>query len=244
MPQFGRSSAPTAIIESPASAAPAPWEIKGVTVQMVTFEVDVDAALDLLPPMLSRPAPPYARLLVADYPDSPVGAYREALLLISARYAMLPRHFVAASVVTSEAAQAANFANWHYRSEVGEVTLVRDGNSFASTIRLPSGLEVRATSANAQEVAPAVIRYDPTTVAWGDSSSGSGLETVSAEPMAVSQAWLAVGTTVEYTGGDRESAWLRLRSRNPITCTIALQDSRLPEPRPVSSTVAMGGGLP
>jgi Acetoacetate decarboxylase (ADC) len=244
MPQFGRGSAPTAVSEGPASAAPAPWEIKGVIAQMATFEVDVDAVLDLLPPMLSRPAPPYARLLVLDYPDTPVGAYREALLLISARFAMLPRHYVAASVVTSEAARDANLANWHYQSEVGEVSLVRDGSSFTSFIRLASGLEIRVTSADAQEAAPAIIRYDPMTVAWGDASSGSGLITVSAEPMAVSQAWLAVGTTLDYTGGDRQSAWLRLRSRNPITCTIALQDSRLPEPRPVSSTVAMGGGLP
>ncbi len=244
MPQFGRGSAPT-VAEGPASAAPAPWEIKGVTAQMVTFEVDVDAVLDLLPPMLSRPAPPYARLLVLDYPDTPVGPYREALLLVSARFAMLPRHYVAASAVSSEAARAANLANWHYQSEVGDVTLVRDGSSFTSTISLPSGLVMKATSANAQEAAPAIIRYDPMTVASGESSSdSSGLITISAEPMDVSQAWLAVGTTLEYSGGDRQSNWLRLRSRNPITCTIALQDSLLPEPRPVSSAVAMGGGLP
>ena len=154
---------------------------------------------------------------------------------------MLPRHYVAASAVSSEAARAANLANWHYQSEVGEVSLVRDGSSFTSTISLASGLVMKATSANAQEAAPAIIRYDPMTVAWGDDS---GLITVSAEPMDVSQAWLAVGTTLEYSGGDRQSNWLRLRSRNPITCTIALQDSRLPEPRAVSAAVAMGGGLP
>jgi hypothetical protein len=245
VPEFGRIPASLVIARNGAATpAPAPWEVAGVTAQMVTFEVDVEAVLDLLPDLLSRPAPPYARILVHDYPDSPIGPYREALLLISSRFAMLPRHFVAASVVNAAAAKEANLANWHYVSDLGEVELAREGDSFRSRIRLPSGLEVRVDSPHAQETGPAVIRYDPLTVVYADEEGRPALFTISAEPAKVSQAWLATGSTVTYAGGDPASPWLRLRSRNPITGTIAVQDVVLPEPRPVRAGMGVGGGLP
>lgn len=244
MPQFGRIAAAATIArDSGTSPAPPPWEIDGVTAQVATFEVDAEAALDLMPDLLSRPAPPYARLFVLDYPDSPVGPYREALLLVSARFAMLPRQYVAGSIVSSEAAARANLANWRYRSEVGEIAIEGSEGNLASTIRHPSGLEIRVTSSDAQESAPAVIRYDPAVVVDEDAGT-PGLFTISAEPRAVSRAWIAVGTTVEYSGGARDNPWLRLRSRNPITCTIAVQDVLLPSPEPVKTGAGMGGGLP
>ena len=245
MPEFGRIPATLAIARGAvASANPAPWQLSGVTAHMATFEVDVAAVLDLLPEKFSRPAPPYARILVHDIPESPIGAYREALLLVSCRFAMLPRHFVAASVVTSEAAREANLSNWHYYSDIGEVAPSREGNTFRTIVKHPSGLEVRIESLNAQETSPAVIRYDPVTVVYAAEGEEPGLVTISAEPTNVSQAWIAQGTTVSYSGGDAQSPWLRLRSRNPITGTIAVQDIELPEPKPVRAMMGAGGGLP
>jgi hypothetical protein len=244
MPQFGRIPASLAAVkQNGAGSAPAaPWELSGVTAQMATFEVDAEATLDLLPEMLSRPAPPYARILVQDFPDSPVGPYREALLLISCRFAMLPRQFIAGSLVSSAAARDANLQNWHYLSEVGDVSLRQQGSEFTSELKFASGLSIRITSPNAQETGPAVIRYDPVTVVRQADGGPPGLATVSAEPPGVSQAWLATATRVEYSGGERQSPWLRLRSLNPITATIAKQDVLLPEPKAVSSTPGMGGG--
>jgi hypothetical protein len=244
MPVTGRLPAATAVTRnvSGASAPPTPWEIRGATLQVATFEVDLDPMLDLTPDILSRPAPPYARILVADYPDSPVGPYREAQLLISTRFMMLPRQYLAASIVTSAAARDANLANWHYPSEVGEIDFRRNEDGFVSTIRGPGGLEIRLTSANAQEAGPAIIRYDPTVIVYAEGDEKPGLVTISAEPPSVAQAWLAVGTTVEYVGGDRNGPWLRLRSRNPITCTIALQEVLLPEPKAVRAPAAISAG--
>jgi hypothetical protein len=242
MPQFGRLPSAVAVAPAATGSAPElPWEIHGATIQMTTFEVDIDPALDLLPETLSRPAPPYARLLIASYPDSPIGAYCEALLLISCRYQMLPRQYLAASVVSSGAAREANLVNSRYLSNVGEVSLVRDGNSFTGSVRLASGLEIRATSANARATSPAVIRYDPTVVV-ADRGGAPGLWTVSAEPPSVAEAWLAPATTVEYSGGERTSPWLRLRSRNPITCTIAMQDVLIPAPKPVGAAPVVSAG--
>jgi hypothetical protein len=146
--------------------------------------------------------------------------------------------------VNSAAARDANLANWHYLSEVGDVELAHEGDAFRSTIRVPSGLEVRVESPRAQETGPAVIRYDPITVVYTDDEGKAGLFTISAEPAKVSRAWLATGSSVAYAGGDASSPWLRLRLRNPITGTIAVQDMVLPEPRPVRAGAGMGGGLP
>ena len=244
MPEFGRIPEDAIeIVESNGGAPPAPWTLDNVSVQMATFEVDADAALDHMPAIAARPAPPYARILVMDVPDSPIGAYREALLLVSCRYLMLPRQYVVASVVSSEAAREANAQNWHYRSVVGEIDWQRDGESFTSTIRGPEGLEVTVASRNAQGTAPASIRYDPLVVAQ-PGSDGMALFTISADPDAVHEGWIAVDTEVRTSGGDAKGPWRRLRSRNPITCTIAVQDMRRPEPEEVQAAAGVGGGLP
>ena len=246
MPQFGRiSGSNTAVVDDPGAAPAAPWSVRAALLQLVTFEVDAEATLDLLPEMLSRPAPPYARVLVADYPDSPVGPYREATLLLSCRYLMLPRQLVVASVVTSEAARVANARNWHYPGEVGEIALSGDGDrTFMAQITTPSGLDATISSVNAQETGVATIRYDPTVVV----QPGDGLAkvlTVSAEPSAVHKAWLAQSSTFSCSVSDRGSAWWRLRSKNPITGTIATVDVERPLPTPVEPPApGSGGGLP
>jgi hypothetical protein len=70
------------------------------------------------------------------------------------------------------------------------------------------------------------------------------VQTLSAEPSAVHEAWLARDTSVTYEGGDRSSPWLRLRSRNVITATVAKLDLERPEPSEVERPAGVGGGLP
>lgn len=244
MPQFGRIAASgLAVVEAEGSAPPAPWTVEGATVHTVTFEVGVDAALGALPEMLARPIPPYARIQVIDVPDSPVGAYREALLLVSCRYMMTPRLYIAAAVVSSEQARAANAQNWHYESTVGDVTLERDGNDFTSSVSDSSGLSITVSSKDALPTGTAMIRYDPTVGVWPVDGEPK-VQVLSAEPKEVHEAWLARGTGVAYEGGDRGSPWLRLRSTNPITCTIAALDTERPEPSEVERPEGGGGGLP
>ena len=95
MPQTGLKT-PEQIGESPEvdlDAFPSlPWTLPRAEVVQVTFEVDLDAALALLPEHLTRPVPPYARVIVSRYSASPVGPYSEALLLLAARFAMLPKN--------------------------------------------------------------------------------------------------------------------------------------------------------
>src|SRR5438477_9389265 len=112
MPEYGRMpSNQIAAVLATSEVPPAPWALAGVTMQQVSFEVGVQEMLDLLPDLYSRPAPPYAKIAIIHYPDSPVGAYHEALLMLGCRFDLTPGQFVVASVVTSEAARDANAQN-------------------------------------------------------------------------------------------------------------------------------------
>lgn len=236
MPEFGKMGDDRIVaVTSDGDGPSAPWALNGVTAQLTTFEVDVTAALENMPSLTARPAPAYARILVLDVPDSPVGPYREAQLLVSCRYLMLPRQYIAASIVTTEAAQQANARNWHYRSEIGEISVEGSGDNLRSVIRGANGLEIVIASHEPQATAPASIRYDPTVVAQ-PKDAGIGLFTISADPDEIREAWIDRGATVAYQGGDRKDPWLRLRSRNPITSTVAVQDMQRPEPEEVKAT--------
>ena len=242
MPQFGRiDTGNLAVVDREGSAPPAPWSAAGATVQAVTFEVAVSAALDAMPALLARPAPPYARIAVTDYPDSPVGPYTEAQLLLSTRYLMLPRQYVVASIVSTQEAAAAIAQNWGYEATAGTVELTRDGDDFESTISDPSGLTIRVASPGAASTGTAMIRYDTTVAVWAVDGEAKA-QLLSAEAGEVSNAWLARGTTIEYSGGDRSSPWLQLRSTNPITCTIAELDLERPEVTVIERPAPGGGG--
>jgi hypothetical protein len=194
-----------------------------MTIQQTSFEVDVEAALDLMPEGLTRTAPPYVRLAVIHYPESPVGAYYEARLMLGVRLNMTPGQYVAASVVTSEAARVANAQNWKLRSDVGDVSLTRTGATTVGTVRTPSGLVIRIASPHAQAGPPSLIRYDP--LIGIAALNGSGPQPYRIiDDIVAHRAWLARETTVEYTGGNAADPWLRLRSTHPITCVIAEQD--------------------
>lgn len=239
MPQYGRIPGDRiAAVKATGEVAPAPWTLGGVTVQQVTFEVGVEEMLDLLPDLYSRPAPPYAKIAVIHYADSPVGAYYEALLMLGCRADLTPGQFVVASVVTSEAARAANAQNWRYRSEVGQVTLERAAEAVVGSVSDPSGLTVRVVSPNPQAAAPTIVRYDRLVVAQPVDGRPTPLEI--SDEASVHRAWLARGSRVEYGRGDAASPWLRLRLRNPITCTIAEQDMTRPAPTPIALPAAVG----
>jgi hypothetical protein len=230
MPEAGRLN-PASVEALPrGDDAKTPWTAKGVAIHQATFEIDTEAALNALAPMLTRPAPTYGRIYVIDYPESPVGPYKEALLLVSCRYLMLPRQYLAASIVTSEAAAAANLAGSHYRSEVGSISLERGNLSARSVVEGPGGLRLTIDSPEAEPTGPDVLRYDPIVVAQpGD--GGLKVITVSAAPENLRDAFIAAGTTVALTGGG--TPWQALRSLNPITGTFALMDLEVPEPKEV-----------
>ncbi len=244
MPQFGlRSVERTAPVAARAALPDLPWTLPNAEVVQVTFEVDLDAALELLPTPLSRPVPPYARLLVARYPESPVGPFAEALLLLACRYRMEPKQYVAACVVTSEAAREAAAALWGIDARTGAVELRRQRTAAGAE-------EIGATVAageplaslllpSAYAIEPAMIRYDPfVSVRRGE---GDQLEVVqfSGTPT-VHAARLAKDASVACQTDAWSDPWFRLRSVNMISATFAVADLQrtapevLPAPAPTA----------
>jgi hypothetical protein len=227
-----------------------PWRLAGAEVIQVTFEVDLDATRDLLAEQLSRPVPPYGRIVVARYPESPIGPYNEALLLLAARFNMLPKNYVVAAVVSTEAARDAYAGIWSLPVSVGEIALRREraaGGGEDITAEIAAGAPLATVHLpNAYAVEPGMIRYDPllsVRVPGGDEAEVfqfSGAPTIH-------EARLAKGATVTCRTDAWTDPWFRLRSLNMISATFAVADMELVEPavqQARSASAMMSGGLP
>lgn len=251
MPQSGLKT-PEQIGEAPVtdleSFPPLPWALPRAEVVQVTFEVDLDAALALLPEQLTRPVPPYARIIVSRYAASPVGPYSEALLLLAARFAMLPRNYVVAAVVSTDAARDAYRDIWSLPVSTGSIDLQRTpGASGSETIRaaVVSRLPLATIELpDAYAVEPGMIRYDPLVSVRVRQGEAEVIQ-FSGAP-AVQEARLAKGATVNLHADDWSDPWFRLRSLNMISASFAVADLEMTEPvvQTLRSAGAMGGGLP
>ena len=253
MPEFGLKTkeqigeAPSADL---AAFPPPPWRLAGAEVVQVTFEVDLDATRELLPEQLSRPVPPYGRIVVARYPESPLGPYSEALLLLAARFNMLPKNYVVAAVVTSEAARDAYAGLWSLPVAVGEIALRREhtaGGGEDITAEIAAGTPLATLHLpNAYAVEPGMIRYDPLLSVRVPGGDEAEVFQFSGAP-AIHEARLAKGATVTCRTDTWTDPWFRLRSLNMISATFAVADMELIEPavqqlRPAGAM--MSGGLP
>jgi hypothetical protein len=244
MPQFGlRSVERTMPSAAPPELPGLPWLLPGAEVVQVTYEVELEAALDLLPEALSRPVPPYARLVVARYPNTPIGPFAEALLLLACRYRMEPKQYVAACVVTSEAARQAEAALWGIDARTGSVELHRERTAAGTE-------EITAIVAAAQPLAslllpaayaiePAMIRYDPLVSVRRTEDDRIEVFQFSGAPV-VHEARLAKGAVATCQTDAWADPWFRLRSLNMISATFAVAD--LERTAPVVQQAGGAGG--
>ena len=232
MPETGLfDSATIAAVGGATDAPPPPWEISAAVVQQVTFEVQVPQGRQHLPDIVTRSAPMYAKLTVVDRADSPVGPYREAVLALGCRAGMLPALYVVASIVNSEAARDAIAAHWNYLPTLGEIEFERSDDAVNSTIHVADGFTVSVDSALTNAAAVAVVRYDPLLVVQpGD--DGPAAQEVPATHV-VSEAWMDRRASIGYTGGERSSAWLQLRSHHAITGFVAVESQTIEAAAPV-----------
>jgi hypothetical protein len=251
MPQSGLKT-PEQIGEAPVTNLgafpPLPWVLPRAEVVQVTFEVDLAAALELLPEQLTRPVPPYARIIVSRYAASPIGPYSEALLLLAARFAMLPRDYVVAAVVSTDAARDAYRDIWNLPVSTGSIDFQRTPVASGSENIRASVVSGRPLATielpDAYAVEPGMIRYDPL-VSVRILQGEAEVIQFSGAP-AVHEARLAKGATVNSHADDWSDPWFRLRSLNMISASVAVADLELTAPVSQSqrSTGAMGGGLP
>src|SRR5207247_7857166 len=80
------------------------WEIAGVELLSLTFEIDDRQMTSALPPALHPTIPPVAYFSVAAYPESPIGPFTLAQVRVGCRVSALPRGFVLRAYIVSPAA--------------------------------------------------------------------------------------------------------------------------------------------
>ncbi len=226
MPESGLiESAGLPVVSAETDAPAPPWEIGEAVVQHITFELPVANARRNLPDIVTRSAPTYGRISVIDRADSPVGPYREALLMVGCRVGMIPALYVVAAVVNTEAARDAIAAHWNYLPSVGEIDIARSDDAIRSSIDAGDGLTVGLNSPIAEAAAVTIVRYDPLLVVQPTNGSGAASEIPCEHD--VRQAWLSRASALSYEGGSRSHPWIQLRSSNPITAVVAVEGQRI-----------------
>jgi hypothetical protein len=248
MPDFGRLTKDhISLQERPAAGGiqPAPWTLPNATILQVTYEVDQEETLDLLPEMAARPVPTYARFLALLAPESPAGPFSAAFLLPSCRANMAPKQFVAACVASTESARQAFASLWLMPVALGELRFQRVGPRFEADVSDADGRPlVHAESANVYAVETSMIRYDPLVVLKAVAGEEPELLQVGLE-IEPREAWLAKGTAFEPRTDDWSSVWYRLRNWNMVSTTLATGTVRVGELTALPAPgMGGGGGLP
>ena len=237
MPESGlidSSGLPAVDVES--GAPEPPWEIGEAVVQHITYEIPVPNARRNLPDIVTRSAPTYGRVSVIDRADSPVGPYREALLMVGCRVGMIPALYVVDAVVNSQVASEAIAAHWKYQPSVGEINIERSDDAITSSFDVGDGLTVTLHSPTTEAAAVAIVRYDPLLVVRPSNGSGAATEIPCEHD--VRQAWLSRASTLTYEGGSRRHPWIQLRSSNAITAVAAVEGQVIE----AATTIELPGG--
>jgi hypothetical protein len=248
VPEYGRITAlqpPSAEPPSLGPYPPPPWKLPGAEVVQVTIEVDAEAALDHLPAQLSRPVPPYAKLVVARYPESPLGPFAQAALLVACRHRVRWLQCVAACLIDQPPVAAAARALWAYPCQVGRIALERAGNQVRASVAAGDRPILDLELPNIYAVDPAMIRYDVTVTLRPLADKPPEVLIVSAPP-APKEGWLAKGARVRYHDPADDNPWLRLRNLHTISSTYAVVDLEWPMPRAIDFAAPVGavGGIP
>lgn len=99
------------------------WELPGVEILHLTFEVDEGPAAELIPPALHPSIPPYVALWIARYPQSPIGPFALAQLRLVARAGVRPRGYLLGAYTDSDKAAAELSARWGFNAALGAITI-------------------------------------------------------------------------------------------------------------------------
>jgi hypothetical protein len=135
------------------------WEIEGVELLNLSFEIDERYVLDLLPPALHPVIPPAAYFTVTRYPGSPAGAFTLAQVRVGCRAATLPRGFLLRAYADTQAACDALRARWGFDCRVADVRLQTFHDRIVGTVS-DSGREIlRVSLVNPEPISGGDVQY-------------------------------------------------------------------------------------
>jgi hypothetical protein len=121
------------------------WEIEGVEILHVRYEIDDSNREGLLPRALHPTIPATVIFTAARYPDSPTGPFMLAQVRIGCRAAALPRGFLLRAYTDSPAAADALGRRWGYTCSVADVKIARYHDRIVATVA-KDGADILRTS--------------------------------------------------------------------------------------------------
>lgn len=127
MPLFGRLDLHTVSQEVPEMPdfETDPWDLPGAEFLYLAFEVEAGVVDPLLPTALHPAVPRYVTILVAQYPQTPVGPFRLVQLRLMARAGVHPRGYVTRAYTDQAQATAALRQRWGFPAGTVEDIRVR-----------------------------------------------------------------------------------------------------------------------
>ena len=135
------------------------WEIEGVELLNLSFEIDDRHMIDVLPPALHPVIPPTAYFTVARYPDSPAGAFTLAQVRVGCRAAALPRGFLLRAYVDTQPACDALRARWGYDCRLADVRLRTFHDRVVGSVGEGGREILRASLLNPEPISGGDVQY-------------------------------------------------------------------------------------
>nr|WBU15431.1 acetoacetate decarboxylase (ADC) [uncultured bacterium] len=140
---------------------PPPWPLPGARLLKVTYETDKETVLRWLPTSLGRPIPPYAHIIVARFPETPVGPFSLAVQALGCRARFLVRAYSLQAITDSPTALVALREMWGFPCLLGSIAL-KEGEGEVEA-RLEVGGEPVCTAAlrGGTPIDAELVRFDP-----------------------------------------------------------------------------------
>ncbi len=200
----------------------------------ITYETDLEAALDLLPEGLTIDTPAMATLLILRYPFSTLGPYEEAILGIPCSWENEPRLYIPHIVVNSDIPQAAGREIWGYPKKMAHITLEKEMDLVYGSMERPKGHKICSAGIRLErpvEVAEpvseswsAALKIIPSPEKNTESSLAELVETYS--KMTVVNAWQGTGW-INYESRSMVDPWHKLEVKNILDATYRVYHQEL-----------------
>ena len=229
MPDFG-TRAVASIADRPAISSPEDgWDLHDARVVSLTFELSKHQMLALLPEGLIRPVPPYAKVIIVDAPDSPVGPYREAGLFLGMREHVQIRNLLLDAIVPGADQLAAVRQAFGGSRRGGAVDLVVSDGEIRATIADEDGELCRIRMGALRRCDATMLKFDALVVP-GDADGKPALLRYGVRvPLAEVEGTLS--RDWEVTMARRDSVWRQLRPAFNVTAFATFGSARIEIPR-------------
>jgi hypothetical protein len=234
MPLFGRQDVQAAAARAPQMTGldTGPWELKGVEILQLSFEVVEGPAEELIPPALHPSIPPYATFSLARFPESPAGPFSLAQVRVIIRAGIRPRGYVLGAYTDSEKAATELRARWGFPAAIGEIVLRRRHDRINGQVALSGQTILEIELENPEQISGTDVSYiDSLHLARVREGEKESPLLVQVDPEYVFHHAERGRPRLLTFRGEAWGVGDRLRYTNPMTATFSRCDTDFPKIR-------------